>query len=384
MKRARFSMASARFLSAVLFLGVSVQAGPLSQQLETVQTKMQALQDEMLEGAKDKVKTEAQIKRIKLLKDLQKQERALTEARIQEMEHEIEKLRLKRGEVELRRDSARMKLQSELAELLGSSLELKQTLLLKPDSDHALLSKRMVMSQWVQLRLKDFEGIRTDYEDALSIELKIQEEKTHLEELRESLNEQEALLAFHQKVREDMNSSRISERAKQLEEYHRLRNSQADIEKLLKAFHTRQSESRTSDQKAILRLSPSATWNWPLQGKILSTFGVSKDAESGLQVFHKGIEISAAKSSPVMATLGGTVQFLGRLPVRGNVMILSHAGEFYSLYGQVSEFKKQMGESVAANETIALSDDGGLPLYFEIRSRNLALDPLKWLMRKPF
>lgn len=369
------------FMLCVFLLSAIQQsfASDLNQQLSDVQKKIRNLRDSMIETTRNTKNTNQQILRIKQLKELQRAERALTEKKIIEFEKEIDALHVRRSEVEIRRDSARLKLQNELADLMSTVIEVNSNLMLIPEADSTTQTKRMVLSQWIQLRLKDLELIRSDYEDSVALELRILEEKTRLEELKSGLQEQEALLAFHQKAREEINENRSSERSKQLAEVERLRKSQEEIEELIVEFRKRQTKSNQNENAVLMRLSPSVKWVWPILGKVISRFGSSTDSESGLHVFKKGIEIASTNSDEVKAALDGSVQFVGRLPGRGNVIILAHTGEFFSVYGQLADFKKQVGDSVRAGDEIGKIVPNEGALYFEIRSRNLALDPLKWL-----
>ena len=72
------------------------------------------------------------------------------------------------------------------------------------------------------------------------------------------------------------------------------------------------------------------------------------------------------------------VQFAGVVPGKGNVVILEHPGLIYTVYGGLQNVEKQSGQEVKVSENL-----GTIPLetalYFEIRVRNVAIDPVKWL-----
>ncbi len=70
------------------------------------------------------------------------------------------------------------------------------------------------------------------------------------------------------------------------------------------------------------------------------------------------------------------VQFSGDIPGKGRVLIVEHPHDLYSIYSGVEQPLKSAGEATKANEQLATV---GSQIYFEIRSRNLAIDPLKWL-----
>jgi septal ring factor EnvC (AmiA/AmiB activator) len=114
-------------------------------------------------------------------------------------------------------------------------------------------------------------------------------------------------------------------------------------------------------------------------GKVLTSFGRTFDAQTGLYLFKKGVEISAGKNQDVRAVSSGQVAYVGELSSYGQVMIIDHGDHYYSLFSHLGDFGKKVHDRVAAGESIGKSDNSGNPLYFEIRSRNVAVNPLQWL-----
>lgn len=349
----------------------AVAGSPLADQLSQIRQQMSAIEKSIEQTNGSRKVVHEQLERIRSLKNLQAKEKALTEKRIAVLDGELQGMRLKRNEVQSRLDSARVKLKHEISDLVLATQTADSV------STHA---RAFILSSWAQIRFKDFEALRADVEDALSFELKIQEEKSRLEELRSSIVETEDLLKFHEGLREELSEEKQKERLSKLDEYRKLRESSLEMEQMLKNFHERQVSERQKAQAKLLRLSPSFEWFWPVKGTVAKGFGLQLDDSTGLQYFRKGIEIlPASGKSGVLASAGGTVQFVGKLPGRGHVVILAHNGDFYSVYGQLASVGVNAGETVEPQAQIAELPNSASPLYFEIRSRNLALNPLKWL-----
>jgi septal ring factor EnvC (AmiA/AmiB activator) len=113
---------------------------------------------------------------------------------------------------------------------------------------------------------------------------------------------------------------------------------------------------------------------------VVSEFGRVFDSKSKLYVFKKGIDIaSGRKKMPVRAVSAGKVAFAGELPDYGRVAIIDHGEHFYSLCAHLGTVTRKAGDAVAAGDFIGATDDSGAPVYFEIRSRNVAVNPLQWL-----
>jgi septal ring factor EnvC (AmiA/AmiB activator) len=61
------------------------------------------------------------------------------------------------------------------------------------------------------------------------------------------------------------------------------------------------------------------------------------------------------------------------------VTIIDHGDHFYSLVAHLGDLRRKVGESVQAGDVIGLTDAQGTPVYFEIRARNVAVNPLQWV-----
>jgi septal ring factor EnvC (AmiA/AmiB activator) len=126
---------------------------------------------------------------------------------------------------------------------------------------------------------------------------------------------------------------------------------------------------------------------WPVSGRIITPFGAQKHPRFNTITTNNGIEIAPMKErAPVLAVHPGRVVYADAFEGYGNLIIVDHGLTYYTLYGHCSEFLAAKGDAVRAGQAVALSGDSGSLkgecLYFEIRFRTKALDPLKWLKRR--
>ena len=117
----------------------------------------------------------------------------------------------------------------------------------------------------------------------------------------------------------------------------------------------------------------------PVGGKVISAFGRVFDPKSRLYIFKKGIDISAAKNAQVRTVSAGKIAYSGELRDYGRVTIVDHGDHYYSLYAHLGEMTRKAGDPVEAGELIGITDESGTPMYFEIRARNVAVNPLQWV-----
>jgi septal ring factor EnvC (AmiA/AmiB activator) len=238
-----------------------------------------------------------------------------------------------------------------------------------------------VISSVSVAQLKDLEGMLADLQDAEDIESRIEQEKQQISSLMQDISEQESLIKFHQQIRKDLNDGSVEEHMKQLDEYRKLKVSEVEIEKMISGFQDRQKLEHEEDKKRnapVISFHPKSL-PWPLKGKVVDTYGQHLDAASGINIFKKGIEIlTISDNASVSAVLDGKVQYAGEIPGKGKVLILEHLHSIYTIYGGLKELSKAAGQLVKARESIG-TVASEQPLYFEIRARNVAIDPIKWL-----
>ncbi len=126
---------------------------------------------------------------------------------------------------------------------------------------------------------------------------------------------------------------------------------------------------------------------WPLEGRIITPFGFEKHPDFKTVVMNKGVEISPGKDkSLILSVHPGKVVYADYFQGYGNLLIVDHGMTYYTLYGHCSEFLAAVGDMVRAGQPVAVvGDTGSLKgecLYFEVRYKTKALDPLQWLRRR--
>jgi murein DD-endopeptidase MepM/ murein hydrolase activator NlpD len=127
----------------------------------------------------------------------------------------------------------------------------------------------------------------------------------------------------------------------------------------------------------------SMPFRWPVRGPLNSRFGQRQSPWTGEPEFHRGLDISAGRGTPVHAPATGTVHFAGNGGEYGNTVILDHGHELRSLYGHLQEVRVKSGEHVERGQVIALTGNTGRTsgphLHYEIQLRGQAVDPRQYL-----
>jgi septal ring factor EnvC (AmiA/AmiB activator) len=126
---------------------------------------------------------------------------------------------------------------------------------------------------------------------------------------------------------------------------------------------------------------------WPMDGKIITRFGLERHPQFNTITMNNGIEIAPPQDARIVRSIHpGKVIYADYFQGYGNLLIVDHGLNFYSLYGHCAEFLVNKGDLVRSEQPIAIAGDSGslkgLSLYFEIRSKAKPLDPLQWLKRR--
>jgi len=113
---------------------------------------------------------------------------------------------------------------------------------------------------------------------------------------------------------------------------------------------------------------------WPADGTVIRRFDGGNS---------KGIDISAAAGTPVIAAAPGTVVYAGNgLRGYGNLLIIKHNAEYLTAYAHNRVLLVKEGQSVTRGEKIAEmgdTDTDRVMLHFELRYQGRSIDPSRAL-----
>ncbi|MEN8135212.1 MAG: peptidoglycan DD-metalloendopeptidase family protein [Thermodesulfobacteriota bacterium] len=123
----------------------------------------------------------------------------------------------------------------------------------------------------------------------------------------------------------------------------------------------------------------------PVRGSVTSFFGKTKQGKFGITTFADGINIKTVAGKEIKAIYNGKVVFAGPLKGYGNLIIIDHDHQYYSLTSRAAELYKEEGDIVSTGEVIGImTESGGLlgeGLHFEIRHGTEPLNPLHWVKK---
>ncbi len=135
-----------------------------------------------------------------------------------------------------------------------------------------------------------------------------------------------------------------------------------------------------SANREIVRHTPSILPVPSDQFVLTSPFGNRVSPFTRATDFHKGLDLSAPKGTPVYAAADGVVTYAGRYPISqsvawwrfGNVVTIKHADRFVTIYAHCDSVKVSAGQTVSQGEVVATVGNTGWStnshLHYEVRS----------------
>ena len=372
-------------------LGQEKKHQVLVDQLLGLRTQVDSLEKSMLGDLRANRNLRLQVKKVQKLLKLQKLEKELGQKRLQELEHTIHELEIRKASLNEKKQNQQRVIRKFLIAIDSSRRQdffPNENTLAWMEQEKIEAPKRKVLSNLVERGFKELEMLKADLVDASQLGIHIVEEKQQLSYLFQNLKEQESVLEFNRQLKLDLLKKKQTHHVLQFENYRKLKDSEAHIESLIGEFNARKElehslELEKKVSKAMIQgdfLKMRGKLSLPVSdGKVVSSFGRAYDSHSGLFVFKKGIDISVKPRERVKAVSSGKVAYAGELPNYGQVVIIDHGGHFYSLCAHLGAIFKKTNERVAEGDFIGLTADRGTPLYFEIRARNVAVNPLQWI-----
>jgi len=124
---------------------------------------------------------------------------------------------------------------------------------------------------------------------------------------------------------------------------------------------------------------------WPVHdGKITKGFGKDENRELQTVTLNYGVDISAKNDPNVRCVADGVISAIDWLPGYGSVIIVTHKGDYRTVYSHLSEIFVDEGEQIKAGKVIAKIGDSleGRILHFEIWNSRENQNPELWLANK--
>jgi murein hydrolase activator len=205
--------------------------------------------------------------------------------------------------------------------------------------------------------------------------LTLEERRRRLDSLRAKAQSAESAMAVTAKARGDLIHDIDSRRDLNAQLVGELQAAQQNLQLTLRDL-----ASAPADAAALPIRPFRGDLDWPV-----APTGTRRSSRSPSSPLSTGIDITAAEGAPVAAVHDGVVAFADAFGGFGNLVIVDHGGQSFSLYGNLLEMSVMKGARVERGDpvgTVGPAPAGPPELHFELRIDGQSVDPLQWLRKR--
>jgi len=249
--------------------------------------------------------------------------------------------------------------------LLCFSNDINQYLVHTKWSEAVLIQKQQLLKQMRKEVL-----ILADNRDELS------RQKTRLSNLR-SRTEKEA--RHHRALIKEKKSilARVNTQKEQCRiEMDELKSTAVELQQLINRFEQQKEFLAKTETVELSELKGNLAW--PVKGKVIEYYGKHYDSNLGSIINSHGIRISAERGDVVRSVASGEVLFADVFRSYGQMVIVVHAGSYYSVYSGLGDTKVDAGDHISPGQVVGNIGENGC-LYFEFRENGKPVNPVAWL-----
>ncbi|MGD8175874.1 murein hydrolase activator EnvC family protein [Marinimicrobium sp. ARAG 43.8] len=364
--------------STVLAVSADEQA-EYEARMQQLQRNIEQLQTELkkTQGSRDKLKDQLEESESdigELLKRIQN-----LESEMKQQDNDLQSLRQRRQEL----DQSRQAQQTAVAEQVRSAYQLGRQsqlkLLLNQESPQRVSRLLRYHDYWLEARTDLIHQYLDTLAELDDIEPRIVQKTTELASSRDQLKQQHNRLSSRQSERRETLAA-LNQRIRSTDqELNDLQKDRERLQALLDEMVAAVADLEMPGGDVPFSQSKGQL-PWPASGKLRYRFG---STQLHGQITRQGIVISASEGTPVLAVHHGRVVFSDYFRGHGLLLIVDHGEGYMTLYAHNQALYKETGEWVAPGETIAsVGSTGGQTeagLYFELRYRGKPTNPAPWL-----
>jgi septal ring factor EnvC (AmiA/AmiB activator) len=335
--------------------------------------RMQALQREADRLASEERTVLGDLRKLEIERQLRSEELKRVTADAAKVEGELNETSARMESLEKAEHKAQPELRARLVEIykLGQARYLRM-ILATPDLRSLGQSTRTV----AVLAKLDRERIATHAQtraQLASVRTTLEQRRTQLATLKASAERAQAAATRAAQARADLVRDIDRRRDLNAQLAGELQDAQQKVQATLRAVAT-----GAAVEVASLPLRPfRGDLPWPVDGELKRRF----DRGSA----SNGIEVAGKEGEDARAVHDGIVAFAGTFAGFGNLVILDHGSQTFSLYGDLLDISVAKGAHVERGHAVGTAGPipaGSSGVYFELRVDGQPVDPLQWLKKR--
>lgn len=120
------------------------------------------------------------------------------------------------------------------------------------------------------------------------------------------------------------------------------------------------------------------------EGRLSSGYGYRTDPFTKRRQMHRGVDFSARRGAPIVATADGKVIFAGKNANYGLTVKIDHGGGVITLYAHILDLKVKKGDRVTRGQEIARVGSTGRAtaphVHYEVRVDKRTVNPRRYML----
>jgi hypothetical protein len=145
------------------------------------------------------------------------------------------------------------------------------------------------------------------------------------------------------------------------------------------------------EQQEVMRIyatgSMSRLWEGPfrlpIESDITSPFGNRRVFNDQLKSYHNGIDFRAQNGTPAFAANSGIVRLAKNLFYSGNVVLIDHGTEIFTIYAHLNKINVAAGRQIEKGQMVGLTGASGRVsgphLHWGVKVNGVAVNPLQFV-----
>jgi len=253
-------------------------------------------------------------------------------------------------------------------------------------SMYELFHRKKVLEQVFAYDENIWQNLLDNKEEFQQILIELNAKKREKLAVEIDLNKQIKIMSLERQKRSQLLDDIRKKRSLKLAALESLKQAAADLDHTV--ISLKSGTDLTKPQKNISLKSFSTLkglLNMPVKGKIVSFFGPHRNKKFNVINFQSGIEIKADRGEPIRAVYNGRILYARWFKGYGNMIIIDHGNNFYTIYAHAQEIFASQGDTVEMGEVVATVGDSGSmigpSLHFEVRHHGKPVDPLEWIKK---
>jgi len=238
-----------------------------------------------------------------------------------------------------------------------------------------------------QENLQLFQQLKGQEAEIGAIKKDLEAQEKQLETLQAEVQGQEEVAIRQKELKNELLAKVKGQRKDNDDEIVQLKKETVDLQHMVDQFRSKISKLEKDKVKNRQRIhaAKKGSYDWPVKGTVVSNFGKQKHSTLNTFVVNNGIEIKADEGTAVSVIEQGKILYAGAFKGYGQMVIVDHGDDFYTVYAHLSNILVKEGDSISKGQNIGETGYGknsrnnSPNVYFEIRQDGQPEDPLLWL-----